>query len=181
MADDSLVDLVLSYLDDDEVALTPGDPAAEVRANTWGYGVPAGAVDVPAVGAALERVTSVLRVRLSRRGEASTFYSWYDAQAGQLRCSLSSAPPDRLPFGGPYRLAARATEVVALAAADDQPGLVAWSDLADADADADAESEPDAESDDSDGDDAADDGGDDDAGDSVEPVPPFPVWAVALP
>ncbi|BCJ26904.1 hypothetical protein Asera_10120 [Actinocatenispora sera] len=162
VADESLVDLIQSYLDDDEVALMPGDPAAEVRANTWGYGVPAGAVDVPAVGAALERVTSVLRVRLSRRGDAGTFYSWYDAQAGQLRCSLSSAPPDRLPFGGPYRLAVRATEVVALAAADDQPGLVAWSDLADADA-------------------GSDDGGDDDAGDSVEAVPPLVVWAVALP
>jgi hypothetical protein len=152
MADDSLVDLVLSYLDDDEVAMTPDDLAAEVRANTWGYAIPAGRVDVPAVGTALERVVTGLRARLSRRGETGTFYSWYDVQAGQLRCSLRSASPDRLPFGAPYRLAARATDVVALAAADDQPGLVAWADLADP-----GEPEP------------------------VEQVPPLLVWAVVLP
>jgi hypothetical protein len=152
MADESLVDLVLSYLDDDDVALTPGDPAVEARTNTWGYSLPAGPVDVLAAGAALERVANVLRARLSECGESGTFYSWYDEQAGQLRCSLSSASPGRLPFGARYHVVARATDVVVLAAADPRPGFVAWADLA----------EPEAE-------------------ETAHPVPPFPVWAVALP
>ncbi|BCJ39029.1 hypothetical protein Athai_65320 [Actinocatenispora thailandica] len=152
MAGDSLAALVLSYLDDEDVALTPGDPAAETRTNTWGYAVPPEQIDVPAVGSALSQVASELGGRLSRRGEVGTCYAWYDEQAGQVRCSLSSAPPDRLAFGGRYRLVARATDVVALAAADQTPGLVAWAALADSNAD-----EP------------------------AVRVPPFPVWAAALP
>jgi hypothetical protein len=96
-----LAAMVLSYLDDNEVGLLPDDPVTEARRNTWCYSVGAGSVDVPAVVAALKVVAAALRQRLATHG-SGTFYAWYDQQAGQLRCSLSSFPPEALPFRAPY-------------------------------------------------------------------------------
>ncbi|MER6594600.1 hypothetical protein ABT214_22665 [Micromonospora purpureochromogenes] len=82
-----------------------------------------------AVVAALHLVHFELKKRWSGQDGSGTFYAWYDEQAGQLRCSLTSASPDRLPFGAPYRSTFDAAEVVALAAADPSPGLVPWEEL----------------------------------------------------
>ncbi|SIN28401.1 hypothetical protein [Micromonospora cremea] len=122
----NLATLVRSYLDDDEVRLLPDDPDGEHRLNTWGYSILDGGADVVAVVAALEFVSCELRQRTAGSG---TFYAWYDEQAGQLRCSLTSAPADRLPFRAPYRASTDAAEVVALVAADSTPGLVTWNEL----------------------------------------------------
>lgn len=95
---DPLAELVLSYLDDHEVELRPDDTVREARVNTWAYGLPVGGFDVSAVAAALELVARRLSERLN--GRRGTFYCWYDEQAGQLRCSLTSRLADQLPFGG---------------------------------------------------------------------------------
>ncbi|MGN9807102.1 hypothetical protein [Micromonospora sp. L32] len=129
MSGSDLAALVRSYLDDDEVALLPDEPDREHRLNTWRYGVPEGPIDVTAVVAALHLVHLELQKRWSGQDASGTFYAWYDEQAGQLRCSLASASPDRLPFGAPYRSTFDAAEIVALAAADPSPGLVAWKEL----------------------------------------------------
>lgn len=122
--------LVLSYLDDDEVGLLPDDPVTEARRNTWWYSVGMGSVNVPAVVAALNVVAETLRQRLATHC-SGTFYAWYDQQAGQLRCSLSSFPPESLPFRAHYAVTGDAVEVVHLAAADPEPGVVSWSALVD--------------------------------------------------
>ncbi|SCE74362.1 hypothetical protein GA0074696_0577 [Micromonospora purpureochromogenes] len=127
MSDGDLAALVRSYLDDDEVMLLADDPDRECRVNTWCYGVPDAAIDVPAVVAALHLVHRELG---RRRASPGTFYAWYDEPAGQLRCSLTSAPADRLPFAAPYRSTTDAAEVVALVAADPNPGFVPCSELA---------------------------------------------------
>jgi hypothetical protein len=101
---EDLADMVWSYLDDEEVALRPNDSVGEHRANTWGYRVPVEPVNVAAVVAALDFVRDQLGRRLAGDAGPGTFYAWYDEQAGQLRCSLSSSQPDRLPFGAAYRL-----------------------------------------------------------------------------
>ncbi|WP_406042343.1 hypothetical protein OG799_01625 [Micromonospora sp. NBC_00898] len=129
MSGSDLAALVRSYLDDGEVALLPDEPDREPRLNTWCYGVPEGQMDVTAVVAALHLVRLELQKRWSGQDASGTFYAWYDEQAGQLRCSLTSASPDRLPFGAPYRSTSDAAEVVALAAADPSPGLVPWEEL----------------------------------------------------
>nr|MDT0656402.1 hypothetical protein [Micromonospora sp. DSM 115978] len=153
---ESLAAMVLSYLDDDEVALLPDDPVTEVRLNTWSYSVGAGTVNVPAVVAALDVVAAALRQRLATRS-SGTFYAWYDEQAGALRCSLSSFPPVRLPFRAPYLVTSDAVAVVHLAAADAEPGVVPCSDLVDVTDDAVGASMP-----------------------QEQPPPPFPVWCAAL-
>ena len=120
--DDPLAAMVLSYLDDPEVRLRPDDPMAEVRGNTWHYGVPAGTFNKSAVAAVLEHVIRQLSTR--QNGYPGTFYCWYDEQAGQLRCSLTSRPADRLPFGSRYRPTTEVTEILHLAASDPRPGAV---------------------------------------------------------
>ncbi|WP_446217594.1 hypothetical protein [Micromonospora sp. IBHARD004] len=154
MSDSDLATLVRSYLDDDEVMLLPDDPDRECRVNTWCYGVPEGATDVPAVVAALQLVHRELGQRWASPG---TFYAWYDEQAGQLLCSLTSAPSDRLPFAAPYRSTTDAAEVVALVAADPNPGLVPWAELATVESAAASLTAED------------------------EFPPPFPVWVAPLP
>lgn len=146
-------DMVRSYLDDPEVALRPEDPVQESRLNTWGYSLGGGPVDVEAIVTALDFVRRGLRRRLADQPHPGTFYAWYDEQAGQLRCSLTSAAPSRLPFDGTYRVTADAAEIVSRAAADPHPGRVTFDDLTPVDS-------------------STDDG----AGDRA----PFPVWAVVV-
>ena len=126
---DPLAALVLSYLDDREIELRPDDPVAESRANTWHYALPAAGFDIGAVAATLEHVFRHLSKR--QNGQPGTFYCWYDEQAGQLRCSLTSRPVDRLPFGGRYRPTTDVTEVLLQAASDPRPGAVLWDELTD--------------------------------------------------
>ncbi|WP_328850986.1 hypothetical protein OG994_23405 [Micromonospora globbae] len=153
----SLTEMVRSYLDDSEVTLLPADPATEVRRNTWSYSVSPTSVDVPQVVAALNFVADELRQRLAGHTGSGTFYAWYDAQAGQLRCSLSSQPAESLPFGAPYLATTDAAKVVRMAAGDRHRGVVLWGNLADVDERADP--------------DAPDD----------ELAAPFPVWCAEVP
>jgi hypothetical protein len=154
---ESLAEMVQSYLDDDDVSLLPDDPVTEARRNTWCYSVSAVSVDVPQVVAALNFVAAALRRRFAAHG-SGTFYAWYDLQAGQLRCSLSSRPPESLPFGAPYFATGDPVEVVRLAALDPSPGVVLWSELVDV-----TDEAPDA--------DMLDE----------QPAPAFPVWCAVLP
>ena len=152
-----LAAMVLSYLDDNEVGLLPDDPVTEACRNTWWYSIGAGSVDVPAVVAALQVVAAALGQRLATHG-SGTFYAWYDQQAGQLRCSLSSFPPETLPFRAPYVVTGDAVEVVHLAAVDPEPGVVSWSELVDVTDEATDTDMP-----------------------KAQPPAPFPVWCTVLP
>jgi hypothetical protein len=142
--------MVLPYLDDPEIELRPDDPGVEHRVNTWHYSLPVG-FDLNAVAAALEYVVRHLSKR--HRVRPGTFYCWYDEQAGQLRCSLTSKPADELPFGGCYRSTSDVTDVLRLAASDAQPGIILWGELTEVQGPA----EP-----------------------TKQTVDPFPVWAAAL-
>jgi hypothetical protein len=150
-ADDPLAVMVLSYLDDPEIELRPDDSVAEARANTWHYGLPVGGFHLGAVAAALKYVFAQLSKR--QNGEPGTFYCWYDVQAGQLRCSLTSRPADRLLFGGRYRPTVDVFEVLHLAASDPRPGAVLWDELTDLH---------------------------DSAGLPQQPPAPFPVWVATF-
>lgn len=101
--------MILSDLEDPEIELRADDPEAEHRTNTWHYSLPSG-FDRTAVAAALEHVVRHLSKRY--RGRPGTFHCWYDEQAGQLRCSLTSKPADELPFGGRYRATSDVTDVL---------------------------------------------------------------------
>ncbi|MFB9331551.1 hypothetical protein [Actinoplanes octamycinicus] len=149
-ASDPLAVMVLSYLDDPEIDLHADNPEVERRLNTWHYSLPIG-FDLAAVAAALQHVVRQLSKRHS--GRPGTFYCWYDEQAGQLRCSLTSKTVDELPFGGRYRPTPDVTDVLGLAASDAQPGTIPWDELTEVE----------------------------DSAESSQRTPdPFPVWAAAL-
>lgn len=123
-----LAGLIRSYLDERTV-VDPANLERETRANTVWFGIPSGPVDPSLVSQALVEVGDGLRA-LHGDGEGpATFYAWYDEQAGQLRCSMCSARPNALPFGGRFHAVLDPSPVVALLAADPNPGVVPWSDL----------------------------------------------------
>ncbi|MFJ8719393.1 hypothetical protein ACIRD9_40500 [Streptomyces violaceus] len=62
----------------------------------------------------------------------ATFYVWHDVQAGQLRCSTGSVPPNALPFSSTYVACDDLGPVVEAFLADGKPRVVAWSDMDDA-------------------------------------------------
>lgn len=98
----TLADDIRSYLDDEEVALNPNDPKTEVATNTWAYSVAGSDPELASeVVAALRETAEGLRVRLETSETRGKFYAWYDEQAGQLRCSLTSL--ESLPFGATLR------------------------------------------------------------------------------
>ena len=134
---DGLDEHIRSYLVDDDIALSPDDPAGEVRRNTWTYSVGDRSLTThDGLVAALHDVAQGLRSRYAASEQRGRFYAWYDAQAGQLRCSLTSQP--RLPFGGNVRTTSDAGEVVALLLEDPTPGFISFDDMRDADAGASA-------------------------------------------
>ncbi|WP_432060059.1 hypothetical protein [Streptomyces sp. S1] len=84
--------------------------------------------------AAFEQTAAGIRERIRELGFSGvvTFYVWHDGQAGQLRCSTGSVPPDELPFNSTYVVSDRLGPVVEEFLAGNMPSVVAWSDLGDA-------------------------------------------------
>jgi hypothetical protein len=141
---------------DGRVVLAPENPAAEF-ANTHWFTVTVDErllVTVEQMVNALEETVLALRRQLDDADgrPTATFYVWFDEQAGQLRCSVSSRPASDLPFRGRYELVDDVGVIVRACLADSSPGVVAWDELEPVD------------------DDSPDDGGD----------LRFPVWALDL-
>lgn len=130
----TLADHVWSYLDDDEVELRPHDPDREARTNTWAYSVDGSDPDqTPAVVAALRDVADGLRLRLRDSTVRGKFYAWYDEQAGQLRCSLTSL--ESLPFDATLRPRSDPGPIVQAALSDPSPEFIDLDGAVDAPAD----------------------------------------------
>jgi len=140
--------------------LTPDDPASQSRTNTWWLSADPeerATLSVQQITAAFEHTAHALRLRLRDLGYqgTATFYVWHDEQAGQLRCSTSSQPPDALPFRAAYAVTETLDPIVEPFLNDDEPGLVSWADL---NADSDVADQR-----------------------AAEPVPPpFPVWTCGV-
>lgn len=125
---DGLAQSVLAFADE-ELILNRGNVNAEARGNLVAFGFAPEGFDVRPVERALVTVGERLGVRFVDAVGPVTFYAWYDEQAGQLRCSVASVEPDDLPFGGRFRSVDDPAPVLALMAADVQPGVVPWADL----------------------------------------------------
>ncbi len=137
----TLANWIREYLDDEEVSLLPSDPEAEVRHNTWSYGVGAdGPLSHQELVDAMAFVVAGLRTRLSGGEVHGQFYAWYEAQAGQLRCSVTSQ--ETLPFTGGIRLTEDLDEVIAEVVEDDSPGVISWDTLVDLTPEDEADQEP---------------------------------------
>ncbi|MFE4703623.1 hypothetical protein ACFRIC_41915 [Streptomyces sp. NPDC056738] len=122
---------------DEPLVLEPADRRVEWETNTWSLGAAdedRGSLSVAEVVAAFERTAAAIRERIRVLGFSgvATFYVWHDAQAGQLRCSTGSVPPDALPFGGSYAPSGDLGPVIEGFLADSEPGFIAWPDLDDA-------------------------------------------------
>ncbi|MGW6526324.1 MULTISPECIES: hypothetical protein [unclassified Streptomyces] len=116
------------------LALEPGDRRVEWETNTWSLGAEdedRQSLSAADVVAAFEQTAAGIRERIRELGFSggATFYVWHDGQAGQLRCSTGSVTPDELPFSGTYVVSDHLGPVVEGFLADSMPGVVAWSDL----------------------------------------------------
>ncbi|MET4622856.1 hypothetical protein ABIE18_004335 [Arthrobacter sp. 2762] len=125
---ETLAAQIVSYLDDPDIVLLPDHPEKEVRANTWAYSAAtsprASAADL---AAALDEVVNGLRDRFKTAPNRGTFYAWYDEQAGQLRCSLTSQ--SQLPFGGRIRTTTDSALVIDRMLSDQTPGFISFDTL----------------------------------------------------
>ncbi|MGW1741771.1 hypothetical protein ACWCPQ_23545 [Nocardia sp. NPDC001965] len=116
---------------DEPLLIDPTARDAEARENTWSLSTSAderGSLSVHDVVAAFEECASVLRERIRSLGYEgpATFYVWHDAQAGQLRCSTTSLPPDQLPFRAPVDADVTLAVIVEDFLKDVRPALVPW-------------------------------------------------------
>lgn len=89
---------------DEPLVLVPAAPEREGRENTWFLSCSddeRAQLSVAAVVEAFASCADALRQRLRTGGHTAPalFYVWHDELAGQLRCSTTSFPADRLPFG----------------------------------------------------------------------------------
>ena len=95
----------LAEVASDPVVVCPDDILVEAQRNLWTFGL--GADQQAAVAPA--EVEEFVRAVVAARGRwlascgagPMRFYCWHDGQAGQLRFSLVSVSPARLPFGCP--------------------------------------------------------------------------------
>ncbi|WP_314246140.1 hypothetical protein [Streptomyces sp. DSM 40907] len=118
------------------LTLNPADRRVEVETNTWLLSTGEegrASLSVTEVVAAFHRAAAAIRGRVHAMGHrgVATFYVWHDAQAGQLRCSTGSVPPEALPFGSLYAASDDLDAIVAEFLAEESPGFVLWSDLED--------------------------------------------------
>ncbi|TQE21415.1 hypothetical protein Sipo7851_40850 [Streptomyces ipomoeae] len=149
----------IAEIADEPLLLEPNDRVAEQRTNTWCLSAEPEdrtRLSVSEVAAALEHTAAAIQARVHDSGYSghATFYVWYDAQAGQLRCSTGSVGTDELPFGGVHMPVHDLRPVVEAFLNDAAPDVNAWSGL----------EEP---------------GNDEEVEDSAESEtepPPFPVW-----
>jgi hypothetical protein len=124
---ETLAAQIVSYLEDPHIALLPAQPEAERKANTWSYSVtPLPQTDAAELAAAFDEVVTGLRRRFESNPHG-TFYAWYDAQAGQLRCSLTSQ--SQLPFGGKIRTTDDSALIIEQILSDQSPGFMSFDDL----------------------------------------------------
>jgi hypothetical protein len=110
---------------DEPVVLDPAELENEYQNTSW-LDCPQDerlALTVAGVVNAIEACADVLQDRVPTR---AVFYVWHDEQAGQLRCSTTSLPADRLPFGARVVEKPLAKIVEEFLAA---PGFVPWDDL----------------------------------------------------
>ena len=107
----------------DEPLLLKGDLLAQAEENTWSLGTAKGETPVAAeVVAAFEETARRLGERVTLMERTATFYVWFDAQAGHLRCSTTSAKKDALPFDAKVDPDATLEAVVAGYLAGARPG-----------------------------------------------------------
>ncbi|MFF3690985.1 hypothetical protein [Streptomyces sp. NPDC002187] len=119
---------------DEPLVLEPADRRVERETNTWSLDAAdedRSSLSVAEVVDAFERTAAAIRERIRDLGFSgvATFYVWHDEQAGQLRCSTGSVPPDALPFSGTYVASDELGPVVEGFLADSERGFIAWSDL----------------------------------------------------
>ncbi len=119
---------------DEPLVLEPADRQVEWKTNTWSLEATdedRRSLSVAKVVAAFEETASAIRGLARELGfpGVATFYVWHDEQAGQLRCSTGSVPPDALPFNGIYVASDDLGPIVEGFLADSEPGV--WSDLDD--------------------------------------------------
>lgn len=112
------------------LVLEPADRRVEWETNTWSLGAAdedRSSLSVAEVVAAFERTAAAIRQHIRDLGVSgvATFYVWHDEQAGQLRCSTGSVPPDALPFSGTYVASDDLGPVVEGFLADSEPGFIA--------------------------------------------------------
>jgi hypothetical protein len=104
----------------------------EARENTWSVRrADEDPSSVASVDAALRSLAEAWADRLQKHrahGDA-TFYVWYDAQAGELRVSLSSQRASALPFGATVRLLSDPRPILDEFLNDSSPGAIPWTDL----------------------------------------------------
>ncbi|WP_439656278.1 hypothetical protein ACSHWB_28050 [Lentzea sp. HUAS TT2] len=97
----------------DEPLQLTGDLQAQAEENTWSLGQGKDETPVAAeVVAAFEDTARRLGERVTLMERTATFYVWFDAQAGHLRCSTTSAKKDALPFDSKIDPDAKLEDVV---------------------------------------------------------------------
>ncbi|MFJ4569810.1 hypothetical protein ACIP4U_40555 [Streptomyces caelestis] len=127
----------ISEVADEPLALEPADLRVEWETNTWSLGAAdedRSSLSVAEVVAAFKQTAAAIRERIHDLGfpRVATFYVWHDEQAGQLRCSTGSVPPNAVPFSGTYVASDDLGPIVEGFLADSEPGYVTWSDPDDA-------------------------------------------------